>query len=73
MERRAFKMSLKSGAEAEYERRYKKIWTELVVLLRKNGVSNYSIFFDKATSTLFAVLQINGSDSSQDLGDNEIV
>ncbi|WP_459188106.1 L-rhamnose mutarotase [Parabacteroides sp. APC149_11_2_Y6] len=73
MERLAFKMSLKSGAEAEYERRHKEIWPELAALLRKNGVSDYSIFLDKTTSTLFAVQQINGSGSSQDLGDNEIV
>ena len=66
-------MSLKSGAEAEYERRHKEIWPELAALLRKNGVSDYSIFLDKTTSTLFAVQQINGSGSSQDLGDNEIV
>ena len=66
-------MSLKSGAEAEYERRHKEIWPELAALLRKNGVSDYSIFLDKTTSTLFTVQQINGSGSSQDLGDNEIV
>lgn len=73
MERRAFKMSLKSGAEVEYERRHKEIWPELVALLKKNGVSDYSIFFDKATSTLFAIQQMNGCGSSQDLGNNEIV
>ncbi|QUT42073.1 L-rhamnose mutarotase [Bacteroides thetaiotaomicron] len=42
MKREAFKMYLKPGYEAEYEKRHAAIWPELKALLSKNGVSDYS-------------------------------
>jgi L-rhamnose mutarotase len=68
----AFKMKLKPGFKEEYEKRHSQIWPELVALLKENGVSDYSIFLDEETDTLFAVQQQNGQ-SSQDLGNTEIV
>ena len=44
MKREAFKMYLKPGYEAEYEKRHAAIWPELKALLSKNGVSDYSIY-----------------------------
>lgn len=72
MARFAFKMFLKPGCEAEYERRHREIWPEIVKLLKGTGVSNYSIFFDKDTNLLFAV-QEQGEVSSQDLGAEPII
>ncbi|MGM9478774.1 L-rhamnose mutarotase [Pedobacter sp. GSP4] len=68
----AFKMKLKPGFETEYKKRHDKIWPELATLLKENGISDYSIFLDEETNTLFAVQQQNGS-SSQDLGSTQIV
>ena len=48
----AFKMYLKPGCEAEYERRHKAIWPELVQMIKESGVSNYSIYWDKDTNIL---------------------
>lgn len=72
MKRFAFKMFLKPGYEAEYEKRHREIWPEIVKLLKETGVSNYSIFFDKETNLLFAV-QEQREVSSQELGDNPII
>jgi len=72
MARFAFKMFLKPGFEAEYERRHREIWPEIVKLLKETGVSNYSIFFDKDSNLLFAV-QEQGEVSSQDLGAEPII
>lgn len=72
MEKLAFKMKLKPGMEAEYERRHNAIWPELVDLLKEAGISDYSIFLDRETATLFAVQKLSGS-SSQELGNNPIV
>lgn len=69
----AFKMKLKPGYEAEYKRRHDAIWPELSALLKENGVFDYSIFLDTETNTLFAVQKIEGSQGSQDLGQNPIV
>jgi L-rhamnose mutarotase len=73
MKRIAFKMRLKAGCAAEYKKRHDEIWPELKVLLKKNGIADYSIFFDEETLSLFAVQKQEGSSSSQDLGRTEIV
>lgn len=72
MLRFAFKMKLKPGYAAEYQKRHQAIWPELVQLLKEAGVSDYSIFLDEETNTLFAV-QKQAGQSSQDLGTNPIV
>ena len=73
MKREAFKMYLKPGCEAEYEKRHAAIWPELKALLSKNGVSDYSIYWDKETNILFAFQKTEGEAGSQDLGNTEIV
>lgn len=40
--------------------------------MKANGVSDYSIFWDKETNILYAVQKNNGA-GSQDMGENEIV
>jgi L-rhamnose mutarotase len=66
-------MRLKPGLADEYKKRHDEIWPELSALLRKSGVSDYSIFIDEETNILFAVQKQNGSSSSQDLGSEAIV
>ena len=73
MRREAFKMFLKKGYEAEYEKRHGEIWPELKQLLQESGVYDYSIFWDKETNVLFAVQKVKGDSSSQDMGTNPIV
>lgn len=55
MKRNEFKMYLKPGFEKKYEKRHNDIWPEMRELLKKEGVSDYSIFCDKETNILFAV------------------
>tara|TARA_R110002051_G_scaffold117009_2_gene190615 strand:- start:17601 stop:17915 length:315 start_codon:yes stop_codon:yes gene_type:complete len=55
MKRNAFKMKLKPGFEIEYKKRHDAIWPELSTLLSASGISDYSIFLDEETLTLFAV------------------
>ena len=69
----AFKMRLKPGCKEEYRKRHAAIWPELRLLLKDNGVSDYSIFLDEETNILFAVQQQEGAQSSQDLGSLEIM
>ena len=73
MRRIAFKMKLKPGCEKEYKKRHDAIWPELKELLKQSGISDYSIFLDKETNTLFAVQKQEGEGSSQDLGNNPVV
>jgi L-rhamnose mutarotase len=57
MEQIAFTMRLRPGQAAEYERRHDAIWPELLTLLKEAGISDYSIFLDEVSGTLFAVLR----------------
>lgn len=66
-------MYLKEGMKDEYIRRHNEIWPELKELLRKSGISEYSIFLDETTHTLFAYQKVSGDQGSQDLGKTEIV
>lgn len=71
--RTAFKMKLKAGMANEYARRHAAIWPDLLQLIRDQGVSDYSIFLDAETNTLFAVQRAEGGTGSQDLGHHPIV
>lgn len=73
MERLAFKMYLNEGQKEEYRKRHNELWSELRQLLKGAGVSEYSIFLDEETSTLFAFQKVSGDGGSQDLGQTEIV
>lgn len=44
MERMAWKGRIKPGQKAEYIRRHKEIWPEMVAVLKEAGIVNYSIF-----------------------------
>lgn len=55
----AFKMKLKPGFEAEYKKRHDEIWPELQELLKEHSISDYSIFLDRETNSLFGVLKID--------------
>jgi len=73
MKRLAFKMHLNQGQKEEYKKRHDEIWPELKQLLKDAGVSEYSIFLDEETNTLFAFQKVSNDGGSQDLGQTEIV
>ena len=56
--RKAFRMSVNPGQQAEYERRHSPIWKELEDVLLAHGVRTYSIFLDDASGDLFAYAEI---------------
>ena len=62
MIRKAFRMSVHAGQEAEYERRHNPIWRELEETLVRHGVRSYSIFLDPATRDLFAYAEIESEE-----------
>ena len=62
MIRKACRMSVNPDQHAEYERRHNPIWKELEDTLKSHGASNYSIFLDPATHTLFAYVEIESEE-----------
>ena len=55
-------MKLNPGCQSEYERRHNPIWPELQEVLNNHGVSNYSIFLDRNTDSLFAYAEIESEE-----------
>lgn len=73
MKRLAFKMKLNPGQKEAYIKRHNELWPELKKLLKDAGVSEYSIFIDEETNTLFAFQKVSGDGGSQELAQNPIV
>ena len=73
MQRVVFKMKLKAGFEAEYKKRHDEIWPELSQALSDAGISDYSIFLDEESLTLFAVQKLSAHNSATELPRTEIV
>ena len=67
MHRIAFKMQLYKGFEAEYKKRHNELWPELQALLKKAGISEYSIFLDETTNSLFGFMKASDPKALDDL------
>ena len=72
MIRKAFRMSLHPGGQAEYTHRHNPIWAELDDVLRRHGVRSYSIFLDPDTNDLFAYAEIESEDRWQAIARTEV-
>lgn len=66
-------MKLKPGFEAEYQKRHDEIWPELSEVLAAAGVSDYSIFLDAETLTLFATWKLTDGNTTADLPNHPVV
>jgi L-rhamnose mutarotase len=58
MTRQAFTMKLKPGFAAEYKKRHDELWPDMAKALHEAGVSDFSIFLDEQTMTLFAIRKV---------------
>ncbi len=69
----AFKMQLNAGQKEAYKKRHDEIWPELKRLLKEAGISDYAIFLDEETNTLFAVQKVAENSARQHLKGEEVV
>ena len=72
MIRKAFRMSVHSGREAEYQARHSPIWPELERTLVSHGVQRYSIFLDPLTGDLFAYAEIASEKRWQEIAATDV-
>jgi len=72
MPRRAFRMSVNEGAEAEYERRHRPIWKELEDTLLAHGVRTYSIYLDPETRDLFGYAEYDTDEQWDAVASTEV-
>jgi L-rhamnose mutarotase len=73
MHRIAFKMKLYPGFAEEYKDRHDELWPDLKTLLKEKGVSDYSIFIDYETNTLFAVMKVTDVKLLDELSDSPVM
>ena len=69
----AFKMKIKPGCAREYKKRHDAIWPELKKLLEDAGISDYSIFLDEETYTLFGVLNLENAANLAELPSHPVM
>lgn len=60
-------MQLIPGFEDEYKKRHEEIWPDLSAALKDAGISDYSIYLDEASGTLFAVQKLTDGHTADDL------
>ena len=66
-------MKLKPGFEKEYKKRHDEIWPELKKALKEAGISDYSIYLDRDTHTLFGVQRRESSKKTERLSELPIM
>lgn len=66
-------MHLRRGFEAEYKKRHDNLWPELKELLKTSGVTEYSIFLDETTNTLFGVMRVTDTDALDKLPEHPVM
>lgn len=71
MIRKAFLMKVNSDAHDEYERRHRPIWAELEAVLKRHGVSNYSIYLAPKTDQLFGYVEIASEELWKQIADTD--
>lgn len=69
----AFKMQLRKGFKEEYKRRHDELWPELKALLKTTGISEYSIFLDETTFSLFGVMTAKNLQALDDLPNHPVM
>ena len=73
MARIAFRMQLHQGKEAEYRKRHDEIWPELRELLKKSGISEYSIFLDPSSLGLIGIMKVEDPKVLDNLPEQEVM
>lgn len=66
-------MHLHRGFEDEYKRRHDNLWPELRELLKASGISEYSIFLDETTNTLFGFMQVDDDSALEKLPEHPVM
>lgn len=70
--RKAFKMKLYKGQKEEYKKRHNALWPEMKEMIHEYGGSNYSIFLDEETMTLFGYIELEDEEKWNESASTEI-
>ena len=66
-------MKIFKGQEFEYKKRHDELWPDLQQLLEASGISDYSIFLDESTNSLFGVLKVRSPQALDNLPQSAVM
>ena len=66
-------MKIFKGQEFEYKKRHDELWPDLQQLLEVSGISDYSIFLDESTNSLFGVLKVRSPQALDNLPQSAVM
>ena len=69
---KGFKMKLYDGMKEEYTKRHNELWPEMKEMIANYGGSNYSIFLDEETNTLFGYIELKDPELWSKSADTQI-
>ncbi len=69
---KGFKMKLYDGMTEEYEKRHNALWQEMKAMIHAYGGSNYSIFLDEETNTLFGYIELESEEKWRESAETAI-
>lgn len=72
MVRIASKMIVYKDCYEEYKKRHTNIWPEMVQMLNKHGIQNYSIFLEEETGFLFAYFEAKDKELADEVSNDPI-
>lgn len=72
MIRKAFKMKLYKGFKEEYKKRHNELPAEMKKAISEHGGSNYSIFYDEETDSLFGYIEIENEEKWDSLAKTDV-
>jgi L-rhamnose mutarotase len=67
MERMGHVIGLKPEVIAEYKRIHAEVWPEVLALISKCNIANYTIFLKEPENLLFAYWEYHGTDFAADM------
>ncbi len=65
-------MNVHSEKHDEYTRRHNLIWAEMEEVLKRHGVTSYSIFLHPETSQLFAYVELEQDHQWEQIAETEV-
>lgn len=67
MQRMGLVIGLRPEVIAEYKRIHKEVWPEILTLISRCNIRNYTIFLREPENLLFAAWEYHGSDFAADM------
>ena len=67
MERKGFVLGIRAEHISEYKRIHAAVWPEILAIIRRANIRNYTIYLKEPENLLFAYYEYHGTDFAADM------